>query len=257
MKNTFLLFIIFLTLSSCSSTRNLVYFSNLDSSEKSVEQIKNKPDQIIQSDDLLSITISSLNSESNALFNNGVLQTAGSAGASTVSARSYEGYLVDRSGNINFPVIGTIMLGGLTKEKAIEKITVKIKEYIKNPVINIRFLNFKITVVGEVNHPSTFIVVSEKINLMEALGQAGDLTPYGKRSNLLIIREENGVRSTARVNLNDKNALSSPYYYLHQNDILYVEPIKAKILQGSPIPIFVPLISAVVAIISLIIVSNR
>ena len=257
MKNTFSLFIIFLTLSSCSSTRDLVYFSNLNSSEKSVEQIKNKPDQIIQSDDLLSITISSLSPESNALFNNGVMQTAGSGGTATLTARSYEGYLVDRSGNINFPVIGTITLGGLTKEKAIEKITVEVQEYVKNPVINIRFLNFKITVVGEVNHPSTFIVVSEKINLMEALGQAGDLTPYGKRSNLLIIREEDGVRSTARVNLNDKNALSSPYYYLHQNDILYVEPIKAKMLQGSPIPIFVPLISAVVAIISLIIVSNR
>src|SRR5690606_2725158 len=111
--------------------------------------------------------------------------------------------------------------------------TFRLKEYVKDPIVNIRFLNFKVTVIGEVNNPATFTVATEKINVLEALGLAGDMTPYGKRENVLIIREKNGVRSATRFNLNEKDILSSPMYYLQQNDVVYVEPDKIKAVIAS------------------------
>ena len=109
-----------------------------------------------------------------------------------------EGYLVDKSGFINFPVIGKVMLAGLTKEQAVEKMTSEIKVHVKNPIVNVRFTNFKVTVIGEVFKPSTFTVATEKINVLEALGLAGDMTAYAKRENVLIIREQQGVRESCQ-----------------------------------------------------------
>src|SRR5680860_76069 len=141
--------------------------------------------------------------------------------------------MVDKNGEINFPVLGKVKLGGLSKPQAMEEMTHRLSEYIKDPIVNIRFMNFRITVIGEVNEPSTFTVVTERINILEALGLAGDMTPFGKRENVLIIREKDGVRSAKRFNLNKKDILSSPYYYLQQNDIIYVEPDKIKAIQAS------------------------
>jgi polysaccharide export outer membrane protein len=124
-------------------------------------------------------------------------------------------------------------LSGLTKPEAIDEMTHRLSEYVNDPIVNIRFINFKVTVIGEVNHPSTFTVATEKINVLEALGLAGDMTPYGKRDNVLIIREKDGVRSATRLNLNKKDILSSPFYYLQQNDVIYVEPDKIKAVQAS------------------------
>lgn len=223
----------FLTLMSCGPGRNLVYFSDLKDSEEYKYNIQNESEGKIQIDDLLSITVNSLNPESDILFNNGVLPTVGGNNNMGASNKSFEGYLVDKNGFINFPVIGKMKLAGLTKSEATQKITTELIQHVKNPIINIRYLNFKVTVIGEVNKPSSFVIPNDKINVLEALGMAGDMTVYGKRENVLIIREKDGVRSTTRVNLNNKSFLNSPYFYLQQNDIVYVEPIKSKAAQAS------------------------
>lgn len=194
--------------------------------------ITNDFDLTIQPNDLLDVRVTSLSAESNILFNKGVIQTSSSdgAGANTKST----GYLVDRSGNIVLPVLGKVNLAGLTKEQAEKKLALELGKYARDPIININYLNFKVTVIGEVNSPSTFTVPSERINVFEALGLAGDMTPYGKRDNVLLIREQDGERITTRINLNDKNVLHSPYFYLQQNDIVYVEPDRVKAVQVSP-----------------------
>jgi polysaccharide biosynthesis/export protein len=212
-----------LLIGSCSQ-RNLVYFSDLQPSANNESPIRNYVQPTIQPDDILSISVSSLNPESNVLFNNVILPTTANSGQVIAATKVNEGYLVDKSGFINFPVIGKVMLAGLTKEQAIEKMTNEIKVHVKNPIINVRFINFKVTVIGEVSKPSTFTVETEKINVLEALGLAGDMTAFGRRENVLIIREQQGVRRTTRINLNDKDVLNSPFFYLQQNDIVYVEP---------------------------------
>lgn len=257
MQRNFQYFIALLFFTSCGTGRNITYFSDLKESETYTSTISNKVDPVIQPDDLLSITLSSLNPESNVLFNNGILQGAGNSNSAGSGERLNEGYLVDKSGTINFPVLGTLKLAGLTKAEATQLLTTKITQYVKNPIINIRFLNFKVTVVGEVNRPATISVPTERINVVEALGLAGDMTIYGKRTNVLIIREKDGVRNTARINLSNKASLNSPYYYLQQNDIVYVEAEKAKALQASSTNYYLPLVSAVASIVSVLLFAFR
>lgn len=139
-------------------------------------------------------------------------------------------YLVDNEGNVDFPILGTIHLGGLTKGEAEQLIKEKLKpQFHKNPIVNVRMVNYKISVIGEVTRPGTFTISNEKVNLFEALAMAGDLTIYGIRDNVKLIREDsNGKREIINLDLNDRNILQSPHYYLQQNDILYITPNKTK-----------------------------
>ena len=239
---------------SCAPARKIQYFSNINQFGENTEQIKNKIDPKIQIDDLLSISVITLNPESNLLFNSGVMQTSISNSNTGITTKVNDGYVVNKSGEINFPVIGFIKIAGLTKEEATIKLTKDLNKFVKNPVVNIRYLNFKVTVVGEVNRPATFTVPTERVNLIEAIGLAGDLTVYGRRENVLIIREKDGARSTIRVDLTDKNILNSPYFYLQQNDIIYIEPVKARTLQASSTNYYVPLVSIGVSILSLLVI---
>ena len=232
MKTKFFYILLLLLASSCAK-RNLVYFSDIESGSSYSTAIDNVIEPEIQSDDLLKITVSSLNPESNLLFNAGVLNTTGDNLSSAVMSPLNEGYLVDKNGEINFPVLGKVKLGGLNKEEAIQEMVFRLQEHVKDPIVNIRFMNFMVTVIGEVNNPSTFTVPTEKINILEALGLAGDMTAYGKRDNVLVVREKDGIRSVNRLNLNDKDILSSPFYYLTQNDVVYVEPDRIKVIQAS------------------------
>ncbi|TPG65660.1 sugar transporter [Hymenobacter nivis] len=216
---------------ACGPTRNLVYFSDLKGNENYKTTIENNSEVRIQTNDLLSIRLTSLNPESNALFNRGVIQS--STNALNTDTGPSEGYLVDKDGFVNYPVLGKVQLAGLTREEAISKMTTQIQQFVKSPIVTIQLLNFKITVIGEVNKPSTFIVPAQRINILEALGLAGDMTPYGKRENILLVREKDGVRSTTRLNLNDKELLNSPYFYLQQNDVVYIEPDRLKEVQAS------------------------
>lgn len=229
--NTFYLIFFLLLVSSCA-TRNLVYFSDLPDAAVDTRKVENAIDPLIQPMDLLSITVSTLNPESNLLFNSGVLSSVGGASGAAMTMNN-EGYRVDKQGEVNFPVLGKVELGGLTIDEAISKMGKLLESEVKNPIVNIKLINFKITVVGEVSNPSTFPVMTERINIVEAIGLAGDLTPFGKRENVLLIRENEGERTTVRLDLNKRDIFSSPYYYLQQNDIIYVEPVRTKGVQAS------------------------
>jgi polysaccharide export outer membrane protein len=239
--------------SSCAERRNLVYFSNLAkqaSSDKLVDQsIK------IQPSDLLRINVSSLNTESNILFASNTV-----ANNNPNYFQEPSGYRVNKNGDINYPVIGNVKVDGLTIAEAQDLVSSKLDKYLKKPIVEVQLLNFKITVIGEVNRPSSFTVTGDHINLLEALGMAGDMTVYGKRENILIIREQDGQRIMKRLNLNEENVLSSPFFTLRQNDIIYVEPDKSKAIEYSPntriMPIVIASISAVAVLITAVL-SNK
>lgn len=225
----YLFYLSFLLLISSCSKRNLTYFSNLGDQEVYTETIEKGDLPTIQADDILDITVTSLSPEANSLFNIGTMPNVNTLERNmSIHTPTSSGFLVDAQGFIDYPILGKIKLGGLTKEEAKQELQNLLQDYLKDPIINIRFLNYRITVIGEVTRPSTFILPSEKINILTALGMAGDLTVFGKRENILLIREEDGKRIMARLNLNDKEVLNSPYFYLQQNDIIYVEPVKSK-----------------------------
>lgn len=259
MKIKLYFFLVIIFLGSCRPTRNLSYFNDLQEQTVHVESIQNTKDPKIQPDDLLSITVNSLNPEANSLFNRGTIPRAGTVTDFSIDNRATnihdEGYLVDKDGFIEYPVLGKIKLGGLTKEKAKCKLVAELQEYLKDPTVNIRYLNYRISVIGEVNRPSTFTIPSEKISILGALGMAGDMTAYGKRESVLIIREEEGVRTMARVNLNSKEVLNSPYFYLQQNDVVYVEPDRMKQVQASTNTRTISIISAATTL-AIVIVSR-
>ncbi len=222
-KNHILLFLVFAAvclLTSCASPKNVTYFQNREAIEKTVQGYL--ADARIMPKDVLTITVSTTTPEAARQFN---LVTP-------TSQTQLQTYLVDNDGMINFPIVGQLKIGGLTKTEAEKLITEKISPYLKElekPVVNVRMSSFSVSVLGEVDQPGTFQIEREKINVLEALAKAGDLTIYGVRNNVTLIREESdGTKSYHTLNLNDANIVSSPYYYLQQNDILYVEPNKIK-----------------------------
>lgn len=214
-----------LLLSSCASTKNVVYLKDAKDSEVS---IYDKLEPVIQRNDLLSITVSSPNAVASQPFNTAVAVSTQLVGYT--STQSY-GYLVDQDGYIDVPMLGRVKAAGLTKKELKDKITdlLVVNKFLMQPVVSVRYLNFKVTVLGEVARPMVINVPDEKINIMEALGFAGDMTVYAKRDNVVLIREEGGKRITKRLNLNNEEILKSPFYYLKTNDIVYVEPNKTKV----------------------------
>lgn len=247
MKKIYLLLLIYtFTLCSCAERRNLVYFSNLAklSGDGKLEDQSIK----IQQNDLLRINVNSLNQESNLLF------AVNSQNGTIKGNEEPAGYRVSKEGNINFPVIGNVKVEGLTLAQAQEALAKELDKYVKKPIVEVQLLNFKVTVIGEVNKPSSFTIPGDHINLLEALGMAGDMTVYGKRDNVLIIREQNGQRIMKRLNLNQQDVLNSPFFILKQNDIVYVEPDKSKAIEYSPntriMPVVIASISAVAVLIT-------
>jgi polysaccharide biosynthesis/export protein len=238
----FLLFsIITVFFTSCTSTSKTAYFYNVkDTTFYSAGGDQQAP---IQPNNILSVTISSLNAEASAPFNPPVYVSNRST---TVSGTQTEtgGYLVAEDGTIQLPVLGSVKAAGLSKQQLKENITRLIlqKKLLVDPIVEIRFLNFEVTVIGEVAHPTVITVPSEKISLLKAIGLAGDLTIYGKRDNVLLIREENGKKKTRHIDLNSSNFLNSPYYYLQPNDVVYVEPNKAKVASASRSTQYLPVI---------------
>jgi polysaccharide biosynthesis/export protein len=227
-------------LSSCVNYRKAVYFNDL--SEGIIKTSNTAPASLIQNNDILSISVSSLNPEASAIFNtpNNATNNTGTGGSSMQST----GYLVKPDGNIQFPILGEIKASGLTKEQLELNIkqTLVNKKLLIDPIVTIRYLNFRVTVLGEVGKPSVINVPSERISLLEAIGLAGDLTIYAKRDNVLLIREEAGQKITKRLNLNSSELFTSSYYYLKSNDVIYVEPGKAKVETSGRGVLFTPII---------------
>ena len=223
---------IMLLLGSCKSAKQVAYFQNIDSI--SLAASRGLYDARIMPKDLLTITVISSDPDASKPFNLSVSSTLSADGKIGGSTGSLLQYLVDNDGNISFPVIGTVHVAGLTKNECQDLIRDKVKPYLsatENPVVTVRMSSFRVTVAGEVTNPSVVSVPTEKMSVLEALAQAGDLTIYGRRDNVLLIREEaNGQKEAHRLNLNDANIINSPYYYVQQNDYIYVEPnnVKAK-----------------------------
>ena len=230
-RNLWLLLLPFL-LTACQSYKKVPYFQNVEVVNEAEQQEK-LYDAKIMPKDLLTIVVSCTNPELAIPFNLTVASNAGIA----VSTSSYvttqpvlQPYLVDNEGNINFPVLGELKLGGLTKREAEQLIIDKLKPYMKEtPIVTVRMVNYKISVIGEVTRPGTFTISNEKVNLLEALAMAGDMTVYGLRDNVKLIREDaNGKQQIVTLDLNKAETILSPYYWLQQNDIVYVTPNKAK-----------------------------
>lgn len=226
-SRTIVTVLLFPFLFSCASVRKATYFDITQDSIAGVQYPKTESP--IQKNDLLSITVTSLSPEASEIFNMPNVV----AGAGTTATPG--GYLVNEDGNIQFPVIGSIQAAGFTKQKLSEEIIKLLtdRKLLLNPIVSIRNLNYKVTVLGEVANPTVISVPNEKINLLEAVGFAGDLTLFSNRSNVLLIREENNQRVFKILNLNSNDIFSSPYFYLKPNDIIYVKPNKTKISSAS------------------------
>jgi polysaccharide export outer membrane protein len=213
---------------SCVQTRYVSYLNNaLDTLY--VKETKQQ-EVAIQKNDILSIHISSLNQEASEIFNSTNSQQINSSSTSGNSLIG-SGYLVNMDGNVELPMIGNFKAEGLSKNELKNEITNSIVErkLLVNPIVNIRRINFEVTVIGEVGKPTVITVPNEKISLLKALGLAGDITIYGKKENVLLIREVDGKKKVTHLNLNSSDFLNSPYYYLMPNDIVYVEPNKNKL----------------------------
>ena len=229
MKITSLISLLLIVLlSSCFSTKKTTYFRKLEDTSI-VSKIENKA-TIIQRNDLLTITVSSLNPDASKIFND---IHSGSGFSSVVSGTITQsfGYLVDQYGYIQFPILGNVKAEGLTTKALKDTIynQIVLRKILIDPIVSVRYLNFKISVLGEVEHPAVYNIPNEKITFLEALTLAGDMTIYGKRNNVLLIREEEGQRKLIRLNLKTAELFSSPYYYLKSNDIIYIEHNRAKI----------------------------
>ncbi|CCX69582.1 polysaccharide biosynthesis/export protein [Prevotella sp. CAG:255] len=259
-KNLF--FIVFavlcMTLGSCGSSKQIAYFQNADS--LSYAASKGLFDAKIMPKDLLTITVSTTDPKAATPFNLSVTNTLNATGYLSTGAGSLQTYLVDNDGFINFPVVGQLKVGGMTKRQCENYIRDKILPYMsktENPIVTVKMASFKVTVAGEVKAPGVFNVDQEKISVIEALARAGDLTIYGKRGNVLLIREDaTGEKSVHRLNLNDANLINSPYYYLQQNDYLYVEPnsVQAKNSAiGSSTTIWISVVSILTSVASLVV----
>ncbi len=236
-----------LALSSCGNAKNAIYFNGNSSVAFLSEEENLEP--IIKRNDLLSITVSSVNPEATEIFN---LQNDAAAQSSTNAGNTtrVSGYLVDQDGFIRFPILGNISAVGKTKKALREEITEMLisRKLLLEPIVDIRYLNYKISVLGEVKNPSVLTIPNEKISLLEALGLAGDITIYGRRDNITLIREEEGLKRIRKLDLTNNEIFNSPYYYLQSNDIIYVEPNKGKIASSSGAVQWIPVILSAISL---------
>ena len=215
---------------SCGSVKKTVYFQDIE--KDTVQQVLQQYEVKVHKDDLLSIVVSSSNPELILPFNKPMVTQQ--LGKTAYGTTSMLGYLVDSHGQIDFPILGELYVDGLTRNQLIELVKSKLIEggYINDPIVTVQFLNFKVSVMGEVARPGSFSVTGDRITLLEALSMAGDLTIYGKRDRVAVIREENGERKIMYHDLRSARTFESPFYYLQQNDIVYVEPNKRKSQQS-------------------------
>lgn len=217
------LFLQVLFLSSCGSSKeNLTYFETLDSLSGTIKI--DVPKITLLPEDELTITVSSLAPEATASYNKPVVNPANPSSKTLNISPQQSTYIVDSKGDINFPNLGNIHVAGMTTEELTGYLTDKIGKDVVDPLVDVQLINFRVHVIGEVAKPGEIKGNGKSMTILEAISNAGDLTPYGKRDNVLLIRKENGANKYYRLNLNDSTILGSPLYYLKQNDVIVVEP---------------------------------
>ena len=216
-------------LAACQSYKKVPYLQDVEAVNQATQQ-ETLYDAKIMPKDLLTIVVSCTSPELAAPFNLTIASPSNLSIQYTTTQPVLQQYLVDNEGKISFPVLGALTVGGLTKKQAEQLIVDKLKPYMKeNPIVTVRMVNYKISVIGEVARPGIFTISNEKVNLLEALAMAGDMTVYGLRDNVKLIREDaNGKQQIVTLDLNNAETILSPYYWLQQNDIVYITPNKAK-----------------------------
>ncbi len=214
---------------ACGVPKDVTYFQGIDSlTPEQIEMMNQTYTTQIVPDDLLTITVSAWDPTVVTPFNPPVYAYAAQGETSTVSSTQLQTYLVDKEGNINFPVLGKVHVGGMSKLEVSNMLQEKIAAYVKDAIVNVQIVNYKVTLMGEVARPGTVTVRNDRISILDAIGQSGDLTINANRTNVLVIRDNNGAKEFARLDLTQPDIFTSPYYYLRQNDVVYVEPNKAK-----------------------------
>lgn len=224
-------FLMIQLLISCGNARKATYFQNVRDAEVYTNLVV--PEHVIVENDILDVNIKSINEEASEMFN--APRPDAQSTTSTGNILEPTGYKVTREGTIDILLLGDVEVVGLTTSQVQQKIKNLLIEnqYLLDPVVNVRIMNFKVTVLGEVTRPTVITVSEEKITLLDALGLAGDITLFGKRNNILLIRKEDGVTVTHRIDLNSNEIFTSPFYYLRSNDVLYVEPTNTRIASSS------------------------
>lgn len=242
------LFLALLLLASCVTPKNIAYIADAERFKE--EAISQEYKNEIQKDDLLAITVNSKSPELTIPFN--TISSVITSSASQQMPYSQTGYLVNSEGDIVFPVLGKIHVAGLTNIELAHLIESRITEegYIKDPTVTVKLLNYKISVLGEVKIPGVKSIETERVTILEAISMAGDLTIFGKRDNITIIREVNGVREIASVNINNKEIFNSPYYYLQPNDVIYVEPNRKQQRQSVNSPYVLPTVVSALSLLA-------
>ncbi len=240
-------------LMGCSSQKKLSYFNKL--TENAADSINSKSnfwhEAKIKSGDMLVITVTGSNPNAVAVFNLPIITYSAPGSEQFYGMQSQQPYTVDVDGTITFPILGKLNIKGFTRVETINLLTNRLKEYVQDPIVNVKFLNFNVTVLGEVARPGQYPISNERTTILDALGLAGDMTPYGKRENVLITRELNGKIEFARLNLNEATIFNSPYYYVQQNDVIYVEPNTVRSISSQNIPLFLSSISTLATLVTL------
>jgi polysaccharide export outer membrane protein len=216
--------------SGCISSKKLVYFQDQVTASDSIK-LMDRFVPTVQPGDILSVRVSSLSPEATTFFNppSATMQLDRMMTPIMTALPEITGYLVNPDGTIELPLVGKVKVGGLNTAQVADRIREELKTYLKEPTVNIRNQNFRVSVMGEVARPSLFTIPNEKITMLEALSLAGDITIYGRRDNVLLIREVNGQRTFTRIDLTNRDLFRSPNYYLHPNDVIYVEPGRARV----------------------------
>lgn len=248
--------ILLILLTSCGSGRKIAYMQGI---EQAISQATTSANSLkIKPNDLITISVSAYNMEAAAPFNLQMVAVAGSGIDSQIRVAGtpqLQPYLVDDDGNIEFPQLGTVKVEGMDRKALASQLRSKISEFVKDPIVNVRIINFQVSVLGEVNNPGTFNVQDEYLSIPKALGLAGDISIYGLRDNILVVREEGDRKTYGYLDLSDANIINSPYYYLQQNDMVYVEPNKAKKQEANynkNSPIYISIASVLISLAILI-----
>lgn len=261
----FYLFLLTLFLGSCSVPKDVAYFQGIDTlTDEQLEQMNQTYVSKINSDDMLTITVTAWDPSVTTPFNPPAYSYLPQGEIATGNKPELHTYLVDHEGLINFPVLGKLKVAGLSRHELSDLLEGKISKYIKDPIVNVQIVNFKVTLIGEVMKPGPIIATNNRITILDALGESGDLTINANRKNILVIRDNNGKKERGRIDLTDPTLLSSPYYYLRQNDLVYVEPNDAKKRNANysqaeqyKLTIFSTILSTVSVISSIIIATTR
>ncbi|HNP22951.1 MAG TPA: polysaccharide biosynthesis/export family protein [Panacibacter sp.] len=225
-----LFFAFTLATTSCQVERIAILKDIPDTTKVTYVPLAQTTPPVVRVDDILNIVVQTLDPQANQILNQGNLPLATGAVSSAGNNQAVvSGYLVGKDGNIRMPYIGSVYVKGYTTAQLRDTITSKVAFYFKDPVVSVRFANFKVSVLGEVNNPSSFLIPNEKPTFIDAIGMAGDLTIYGRRDNVMLIRDNEGQKEITRLNLDSSKSLSSPYFYLRPNDVIYVEASASKV----------------------------